>query len=53
MSTAGDSASTRNRELRVFVFLTVVLAPVLAVAVVAGFGFAVWFSQMLLGPPGM
>ena len=43
-------SDTRGRwELRVFLFLTVVLAPVLAVA---GFGFAVWIWQMFNGPPG-
>lgn len=42
----------RRRELLVFLFLTVVLAPVLAVAVVGGWGFLVWIYQMLYGPPG-
>ena len=35
-----------------FLFLTVVLAPVLAVAVVGGYGFVVWILQMIYGPPG-
>ena len=35
-----------------FLFLTVVLAPVLAVAAVGGYGFVVWILQMLYGPPG-
>lgn len=42
----------RGQELRLFLFLTVVFAPVLSVAVVGGFGFAVWISQILVGPPG-
>ena len=42
----------RRRELLAFLFLTVVLAPVLAVAVVGGYGFLVWISQMIYGPPG-
>jgi nitrate reductase NapE len=47
------SAEARRRwELRIFLFLTVVLAPLLAVAVVGGFGFAVWIWQMISGPPG-
>jgi len=42
----------RGKELRAFVFLTVVLAPVVAVAVVGGYGFAVWMYQMFVaGPP--
>jgi nitrate reductase NapE len=35
-----------------FLFLTVVLAPVLAIAVVGGYGFIVWVLQMIYGPPG-
>jgi nitrate reductase NapE len=47
-----DSASqTRTEELRSFLFLTAVMAPVLAVIVVGGYGFAVWLYQMFAGPP--
>lgn len=35
-----------------FLFLTVVLAPVLAVAIVGGWGFVVWIYQTIYGPPG-
>jgi nitrate reductase NapE len=42
----------RRWELRMFLFLTVVLAPLLAAAIVGGFGFAVWMWQMFSGPPG-
>lgn len=47
---AGDR-SRKKEEFRAWFFLTFVLAPVLAVLIVAGFGFAVWISQMLFGPP--
>jgi len=30
----------------------VVMAPVLAGLIVAGYGFAVWVYQMIAGPPG-
>jgi len=43
---------TQRRELTVFAFLTLLLAPVIAVLVVAGFGFCVWMYQLLMGPPG-
>ena len=43
----------KRRERRAVLFLTVVLAPVIAVLVVAGFGFAVWMYQLVAGPPGM
>ena len=42
----------RRRDLFAFLFLTVVLAPALAVAVVGGFGFVVWIMQIFTGPPG-
>ncbi len=43
---------TRTRELRAFLFLTVVLAPALTIALVGGYGFAVWILQLIAGPPG-
>ena len=46
------SEPTRRRELLAFLFLTVVLAPVLAVAIVGGWGFVVWMYQIIYGPPG-
>ena len=46
------AGSTRGEELRVFLFLTVVLAPVLAVMIVGGYGFLVWMYQIVAGPPG-
>ena len=46
---AGDKS--RRRELRGFLFLTVVLAPALAVALVGGYGFLIWMFQLVQGPP--
>lgn len=40
---------TKAQELRAFLFLTVVTAPVLAVATVSGYGFFVWTVQLLTG----
>jgi len=42
----------KAQELRAFLALSVVLAPVLAFAVVAGYGFLVWMYQLVTGPPG-
>jgi periplasmic nitrate reductase NapE len=41
----------KRRELTVFLFLTLVLAPLLAVVIVAGYGFIVWMYQIIVGPP--
>lgn len=45
-------APTRAQELRSFLFLSVVMAPVFAVVVVSGYGFLVWMVQLMAGPPG-
>jgi periplasmic nitrate reductase NapE len=44
-------STTRREETAVFVLLTVVLAPVLSVAIVGGYGFAIWMYQLISGPP--
>lgn len=43
---------SKGQEFRAFLALSVVLAPVLAFAVVAGYGFLVWMVQLVAGPPG-
>ena len=48
-----DHMPGKPEETRLFVFLLVFLFPILSVAIVAGYGFIVWFSQLLFfGPPG-
>ena len=42
-------ASTNQEEWRTFLFLAVVMAPVLAVMIVGGYGFLVWMYQLLTG----
>ena len=42
----------RKKDERIaFLFLTVVLAPIISVMVVGGYGFLVWMSQIIGGPP--
>lgn len=41
----------KTEELRSFLFLTAVMVPVLSVIVVAGYGFLVWMTQLIGGPP--
>lgn len=48
----GPHAVTRKEERNTFLFLTVFLAPALAVALVATLGFSIWIWQMIFGPPG-
>lgn len=54
-ATAADTVidpAVRRREIAAFLFLSVVIWPFVAVAVVGGFGFLVWMSQLIMGPPG-
>ena len=46
------AATTRTEEWRSVLFLAFVMAPIVAVAVVSGYGFLVWMFQLVAGPPG-
>ena len=46
-----DPGRQRSREGRVFVFLAVVLAPVVAAAIVGVYGLSIWIYQVFAGPP--
>jgi nitrate reductase NapE len=49
--TETETSLRKMEELRSFLFLTIVMVPVLTIMFVAGFGFSVWFYQMLIGGP--
>jgi nitrate reductase NapE len=51
MNQATSPEQQKKHERNTFIFLAVFLAPILSVIIVAGFGFTVWISQLLLGPP--
>ena len=44
--------NTRRQELFAFLFLAVLIWPVIAVGVVGAYGFSVWMYQIVVGPPG-
>jgi nitrate reductase NapE len=48
-----DGSVKKKRELLMFLFLTVVLAPALAVGIVGAYGFTIWIYQLIVGPPGV
>ena len=48
-----DGRTVKKRELLMFLFLTVVLAPGLAAGIVGAYGFVIWFYQLIAGPPGV
>jgi nitrate reductase NapE len=43
---------TRAQEFLSFMFLSVVMAPLIAGIVITGYGFLVWMFQLMAGPPG-
>jgi nitrate reductase NapE len=45
-------APGRAAEFSVFAIIAAFIWPVVAVGVVGGYGFLIWMSQMILGPPG-
>jgi nitrate reductase NapE len=45
------AAGSKVRELRGFLFLTVIMIPSIAVAVVFGYGLLIWMYQLVQGPP--
>ena len=48
-----DTISSKNQETRLLLFLLIFLFPLLSVALVGGYGFILWTSQLtFLGPPG-
>ena len=46
------SAVEKSRERTAFLLLTFVIFPLIAILIVAGYGFLVWFFQIFSGPPG-
>lgn len=53
MSSQSASASgERRREIFAFVFLAILIWPVIAIGVVGGTGLSIWIYQMIAGPPG-
>lgn len=44
-----EFAFTKKQELFAFIVLTIVLAPVLSIIIVGGYGFIVWFLQIIFG----
>jgi periplasmic nitrate reductase NapE len=47
-----DEANTqKKKEWHAFLFLTAVIAPLMAVAIVGGYGLLIWLYQLFTGPP--
>jgi nitrate reductase NapE len=46
-----DTTQAKRNELKAFLFLTAVIVPLLAVAIVGAYGLIVWVFQLIAGPP--
>jgi len=42
---------SRKQEMHVFLFICLILFPLLSVVLVGGYGFIIWMSQLIFGPP--
>lgn len=51
-SAEAPDPGVKRREIVMFLLLAVVIWPILSVAIVGGYGFLVWMSQLIMGPPG-
>ena len=49
--TEAEESERRTEEFRSWLFLTVFMAPILAVLIVSGWGFVVWMWQVFVGGP--
>jgi nitrate reductase NapE len=45
-----EDPQRKKEEFRTWVFLALVMAPVLAVVIVSAYGFGVWMYQVITGP---
>ncbi|MCT8161903.1 periplasmic nitrate reductase, NapE protein [Pseudoruegeria sp. SHC-113] len=55
MATQADpkaEAPPKSSERLAVFLLVVVMAPVLSVGIVGGWGFFIWMMQLIFGPPG-
>ena len=49
---AAPGTPSRRAELFVFAIIAAFIWPIVAVGVVGGYGFLVWMTQLIVGPPG-
>ena len=49
---AGTRGTSRRAEFFVFAIIAAFIWPIVAVGVVGGYGFLIWMTQLILGPPG-
>ncbi|NMP15258.1 trimethylamine N-oxide reductase system protein TorE [Thalassotalea sp. HSM 43] len=43
---------SRTKEFKAFIFIILFFFPIVTTLAVGGYGFIVWMSQLIFGPPG-
>lgn len=52
MTEPDPSPHSKRFELLVFLFITIFMAPAITMTLISVYGFVVWISQLIMGPPG-
>lgn len=47
-----DSNTERRREFKAFLIIIIFFFPIVTTLVAGSYGFIIWMSQIILGPPG-
>ncbi|MFD2167483.1 periplasmic nitrate reductase, NapE protein [Thalassotalea euphylliae] len=47
-----EGAVVKRRETKALIVILVFFFPIVTTALVGSYGFIVWFSQLIFGPPG-
>ena len=50
--TIDEKDITKAKERKAFLFILIFLFPIVTSLLIGGYGFAIWFSQIIFGPPG-
>ncbi len=52
-STTDQTEVPKKSELKLFLFISIFLFPIASIFLVGGYGFLIWISQMIMGPPSV
>jgi len=52
-TSSGQEPPRKRDEFLAFLFVAVILAPLLAVMLIGGYGLAIWIAHMFGAPPGV
>lgn len=53
MTSNSSTTQQKSHERNTFLFICIVMAPLLSIILVGGYGLIIWISQMIFGPPSI